>query len=83
MEGVATAEHIDTAIKLGYNFPRGPLQLADEIGLDELMAWMETLFRELGESKYRPCPLLRKLVRAGHLGVKTGKGFFEYDSNFK
>jgi 3-hydroxybutyryl-CoA dehydrogenase len=78
MEGVASAEHIDIAIKLGYNFSKGPLSLADMIGLDELMAWMETLFRELGESKYRPCPLLRKLVRAGHLGVKTGKGFFEY-----
>ena len=78
MEGVASAEHIDTAVRLGYNFSKGPLSLADMIGLDELMAWMETLFRELGESKYRPCPLLRKLVRAGHLGVKTGKGFFEY-----
>ncbi len=78
MEGVASAEHIDTAVKLGYNFSKGPLSLADMIGLDELMAWMETLFRELGEAKYRPCPLIRKLVRAGHLGVKTGKGFFEY-----
>jgi len=78
MEGVASAEHVDTAMKLGYNFPMGPLTYADQIGLDELMAWMETLFRELGEAKYRPCPLLRKLVRAGHLGKKTGKGFFEY-----
>ncbi len=81
MEGVASAEHIDTAIKLGYGFSRGPLATADMIGLDELMKWMETLFRELGEAKYRPCPLLRKLVRAGHLGVKTGKGFFEYPSS--
>ena len=78
MEGVATAEHVDTAMKLGYNFTKGPLAMADAIGLDELMAWMETLFRELGEAKYRPCPLLRKMVRAGHLGIKTGKGFFEY-----
>lgn len=78
MEGVASAEHIDTAIRLGYNFSKGPLALADGIGLDALMQWMETLFRELGDTKYRPCPLLRKLVRAGHLGVKTGRGFFEY-----
>jgi len=81
MEGVASAEHIDIAIKLGYNFSKGPLALADQIGLDALMKWMETLFRELGDTKYRPCPLLRKLVRAGHLGVKTGRGFFEYPQN--
>jgi 3-hydroxybutyryl-CoA dehydrogenase len=81
MEGVASAESIDTAIHLGYNFPVGPLELADQIGLDEAIAWMEALFRELGESKYRPCPLLRKMVRAGDYGVKTGQGFFKYDEH--
>ncbi len=80
MEGVASAEGIDTAIRMGYDFVHGPLQLADQMGLEEVMSWMEAMFRETGDFKYRPCPLLRKLVRAGHLGVKTGKGFFEYDT---
>lgn len=81
MEGVSTADGIDTAMKLGYNFKFGPLEFADMMGLDEVMKWMETLFHELGDLKYRPCPLLRKIVRAGHLGKKTGEGFFKYDKD--
>ena len=80
MEGVASAEDVDTSMKLGYGLPVGPLQLADRMGLDEVMRWMQHLFDELGDVKYRPCPLLRKMIRAGHLGVKSGKGFFEYDA---
>lgn len=79
MEGVASAEHIDTALKLGYGFNMGPLALADQMGLDVIMSWMENLLKELSEHKYNPCPLLRKMVRAGHLGVKTREGFFKYD----
>ena len=81
MEGVASADDIDTAMRLGFNFGIGPLTLVDQIGLDELLLWMESLFRELGELKYRPCPLLRKLVRAGYLGKKVKKGIFEYDEH--
>jgi 3-hydroxybutyryl-CoA dehydrogenase len=81
MEGVATADDIDEAMKLGFGFNIGPLALADMMGLDVVMSWMENLLSELSEHKYNPCPLLRKLVRAGNLGVKTGKGFFEYDKD--
>jgi len=81
MEGIASAEDIDTAMKLGYGFNVGPLALADMMGLDEVMSWMENLLKELSEHKYNPCPLLRKLVRAGHLGKKTGQGFFKYDED--
>jgi 3-hydroxybutyryl-CoA dehydrogenase len=81
MEGVASADDIDTAMKLGFNFEAGPLHMADRIGLDAVLKWMNALFAELGDAKYRPCPLLRKMVRAGQLGVKTGKGFFEYDAD--
>jgi 3-hydroxybutyryl-CoA dehydrogenase len=81
MEGVASADAVDTAMKLGYGLPVGPLALADRMGLDEVMRWMQYLFDELGDLKYRPCPLLRKMIRAGHLGVKTGRGFFDYDAN--
>jgi 3-hydroxybutyryl-CoA dehydrogenase len=79
MEGVATAEDIDEAMKLGFGFNVGPLTLADMMGLDVVMSWMENLLSELAEHKYNACPLLRKMVRAGRLGVKTGKGFFAYD----
>lgn len=79
MEGVASAKDIDIALKLGYNHPVGPLEMADSMGLDEVHAWMETLFHELGDLKYRPCPLLRRLVREGKLGKKTGEGFFKYN----
>jgi 3-hydroxybutyryl-CoA dehydrogenase len=79
LEGVATAEAVDTSMRLGYGMPLGPLALADRMGLDEVMRWMQHLFDELGDLKYRPCPLLRKMVRAGRLGVKAGIGFFAYD----
>lgn len=79
MEGVASADDIDKAMKLGFGFNVGPLSLADMMGLDVVMSWMLNLLDELSEHKYNPCPLLRKLVRAGNLGVKTGRGFFCYD----
>jgi 3-hydroxybutyryl-CoA dehydrogenase len=77
-ENIATAEDIDKAIHLGLNHPMGPLALADLIGLDTTLAILETMHRELGEPKYRPCPLLRQYVAAGWLGRKVGRGFYRY-----
>ncbi|NPV92347.1 MAG: NAD-binding protein [Firmicutes bacterium] len=77
-EGVASAEEIDKAMKLGAGLPMGPLALADMVGLDIVLHVTETFFKEFGEPKYRPALVLRQKVRAGHLGVKTGKGFYDY-----
>ena len=81
MEGVSDIEGIDTAMKLGANHPMGPLELGDYIGLDICLAIMDVLYKETGDSKYRACPLIRKMVRGGNLGCKSGKGFYIYNAD--
>ncbi len=83
LEGIATAEGIDTAIKLGYGLNVGPLEMADSMGLDEVLTWLDTLYHELGAPQYRASPILRRKVREGKLGKKTGEGFFRYDESGK
>jgi 3-hydroxybutyryl-CoA dehydrogenase len=78
MEGVGTAEDIDTGMRLGFNHPMGPLALADAVGLDVCLNAMNTLLEGFGDPRYRPCPLLKRLVQAGHLGKKSGRGFYVY-----
>jgi 3-hydroxybutyryl-CoA dehydrogenase len=79
MEGVATAEAVDAILKLGMNHPMGPLELADFIGLDTCVHILDILLEGFGDSKYRACPLLRKMVAAGWLGRKSGRGFYSYE----
>lgn len=79
MEGIASAEDVDESMRLAFDMALGPLELADRLGLDVVLLGLDHLFHELGELKFRPSPLLRKLVRAGHLGVQSGRGFFHYD----
>ncbi|TCS84176.1 3-hydroxyacyl-CoA dehydrogenase family protein [Tepidibacillus fermentans] len=80
MEGVASEEDVDIAMKLGFGFPYGPLEMADRMGLDAVLRASEAMYREYGDGRYRPALALKKLVRAGHLGEKTGQGFFKYEN---
>jgi 3-hydroxybutyryl-CoA dehydrogenase len=83
MEGVADMEDIDTTMKVGYGFPYGPFEMADKIGIDVVVRWLDNLYREFGDIKYKASPMLKKRVRANHLGRDTGTGFYRYDAEGK
>lgn len=78
-EGIASREDIDQAMRLGTNYPMGPLEWGDRVGLDRVYEGLRALYEEYGDDRYRPCPLLRKMVAAGHLGIRSGEGFYSYD----
>jgi 3-hydroxybutyryl-CoA dehydrogenase len=80
MEGVGSVKCIDTTMKLGYGLLFGPFEMADRIGLDKLLKWMDNLYAEFGLQKYKPSPIIKRLVRAGYYGLKTGKGFYKYEN---
>ena len=81
VEGVSSVENIDSIMKRGFGMQHGPFELADRIGLDKVLRYMDHLFIEFGSNKFKASPLIKRLVRANHLGIRTGKGFYEYDSN--
>ncbi len=83
MEGVSEMEDIDATMKIGYGFPYGPFEMADKIGIDVVVRWLDNLYKEFGDIKYKASPMLKKRVRANHLGRETGKGFYDYDHDGK
>jgi len=81
VEGISSKENIDLTMKRGLGMPLGPFEFADKVGIDKLIRWMDNLYREFGDLKYKAPPYLKKLYRANHLGRKTGQGFYKYDEN--
>ena len=79
MEGVASATHVDETMRLGFGMQFGPLHMADSIGLDKVIRWMDNLYQEFGDTKFKPNPILKRLARAGHFGKKSGTGFYKYE----
>jgi 3-hydroxybutyryl-CoA dehydrogenase len=83
MEGISNIEDIDQTMKIGFGMRLGPFELADKMGLDKILRWMDNIYNEFGDIRYKPNPHLRKLVRAKHLGIESGEGFYKYDANGK